>query len=245
MNLVKKSKKLKIQLLVTGNHLLKSFGETKKVIEKEGFKIDAVLPMFNENDRDDGTAMLAGMGRALVGMADIIPKLKPDLIFCGFDLGAHLAAAISGTHLNIPVSHIQGGEVSGTIDEVLRHATTKFAHVHFAATPQSAERIVRLGEDPRYVFLVGSPSLDTIKHIRYFPKNAMAQKYGFDSAKKLIIFSQHPVTTEVNDVMRQIRASVDALKTIIKKYDAEVLAIYSNSEAGGGRQLGALGETGI
>lgn len=231
--------------MVTGAHLLKGFGETKKVIEKDGFKIDAVLPIFNENDRDDGTAMLAGMGRALVGMADIIPKLKPDLIFCGFDLGAHLAGAISGMHLNIPVSHIQGGEVSGTIDEVLRHAITKFAHIHFAATPQSLKRIVRLGEDPRYVFLVGSPSLDTIKRIQYFPKNTMAQKYGFDPAKKLIIFSQHPVTTEVDDVMRQIGASIDALKTIIKKHNAEVLAIYSNSDAGGRRIVSRLKESGM
>ena len=168
MKAVQESKKLKLLLLVTGAHLLKNLGQTKKVIEDDGFKIDSTLPIFSNNDQDDGVTMVKAMGKALLGMADEVSRLKPDIIFCGFDLGAHLAAAIVGMHLNIHVAHIQGGEVSGTIDEVIRHACTKFAHLHFVASKQSARRIVMLGEDPRYVFLVGSPSLDTIRHIKYF-----------------------------------------------------------------------------
>ena len=245
IRLVQKSKKLEMRLLVAGAHLLRGLGETGRIIAKDGFKIDAVLPMFSENDRDDGTAMVAGMGRALVGMADIIPKLKPDIIFCGFDLGAHLAAAIAGMHLNIHVAHIQGGEVSGTVDEVLRHAITKFAHMHFVATPASAKRIVKLGEDPKYVFLVGSPSLDSIRSVKYFPKEIIAEKYGFDPRKKLIIFAQHPVTTEEGAVLKQIFASIEAVKYIVKKYDADALAIYSNSDAGGRRIINRLLKSGI
>ena len=195
MKAAQNSKKLEPFLLVTGIHLLKHFGETKKVIEKDGLKIDAVLPIFSENDKDDGAAMVKGMGRALMGMPDIFDKLKPDIIFSGFDIGANFAAAITGMHMNIHVCHIQGGEVSGTVDEVIRHGITKFAHIHFPATEKSARRIIRLGEDPKYVFNVGSPSLDTIKMTNYLPKKEIYKKYNLDPAKKLIIFIQHPVTT--------------------------------------------------
>lgn len=245
MKAVQKSKKLELLILVTGTHLLKNFGETKKIVESDGFKIDASFPMFGEDDRDDGVAMVKAMGRALEAMADIFPRLKPDIIFCGFDLGAHLAAAIVGMHLNIHVAHIQGGELSGTIDEVIRHACTKFAHLHFVATKQSAQRIIKLGEDPRYIFLVGSPSLDTIRHIKYFTKQKMAQKYGFDPTKKLIIFLQHPVTTEVNRVLPQIKESIKALREVNKNYNTQTVAIYSNNDAGGKCIIAELKKSGI
>ena len=245
MKAVQKSKKLKLILIVTGMHLLKSFGGTKKIIESDGFKIDAVLPIFKENDKDDGVAMVKGMGRALMGLADIFAKIKPDIVFCGFDLGAHLAAAIVGTHLNISVAHIEGGERSGTIDEIIRHACTKFSHIHFAGSKQSAERIIKLGENPRYVFCVGCPSLDTLHNIKYFPKKNICEKYNLDPSKKLIIFLQHPVTTEVDRVVQQITNSIEALKKIIKKHNAEVLAIYSNNDAGGRRIVARLKHSGI
>jgi UDP-N-acetylglucosamine 2-epimerase (non-hydrolysing)/GDP/UDP-N,N'-diacetylbacillosamine 2-epimerase (hydrolysing) len=245
MKAVQASDKLELLLLVTGAHLLKNFGETEKVITSDGFKVDAVLPIFNENDADTGTAMVKAMAKALDGMAEIIPKLNPDIIFCGFDLGAHLAAAITGMHLNIHVAHIQGGEVSGTIDEVLRHACTKFAHLHFVATEESRDRVIKLGEDPKCVFLVGSPSLDTIKNIEYHSKDLLGEKYNFDPAKKLILFLQHPVTTEIDQVEKHIEASIKAVKTIKDKYAAEVLAIYSNNDAGGRRIVCSLQESGI
>lgn len=245
MKAVQKSQKLEMQLLVTGIHLLKNFGETQKVIKSDGFKIDASLPIFTDNDIDDGSSMVKGMGRGLIGMADIFKQLKPDLVFVGFDIGANFAAAITAMHLNIHVSHIQGGEVSGTVDEVIRHAMTKFAHIHFAATQQSAERIIKLGEDPRYVFNVGSPSLDTIKNIQYYPKEEIFAKYKFDPDKKLIIFLQHPVTTEVDMVVEQINASIKAIKLIIEKHNAQALAIYSNNDAGGRRIIANLQNSGI
>jgi UDP-N-acetylglucosamine 2-epimerase (non-hydrolysing)/GDP/UDP-N,N'-diacetylbacillosamine 2-epimerase (hydrolysing) len=240
MRAVQKSKKLKLQLLVTGMHLLEDFGGTGKIIENDGFEIDAILPMFGKKDKDDGTSMVRGMGKALVGMARIFPRLKPDVIFCGFDLGAHLAAAITGAHLNIPVAHLQGGEVSGTIDEIIRHACTKFSHMHFAATDKSAERIIKLGEDSKYVFNVGSPSLNTIRSIDYFSKEKICQKYGLDHQKKLAILLHHSVTTEVDKVEWQIKTSIEAVKLAAKKYDLEVLAIYSNNDAGGRRIVQSL-----
>lgn len=245
MKAVQRSPHLQLQLVVTGMHLLKSFGETITNIEKDGFKIDAKAPIFSEEDQDDGASMIKGMGKAMIAFADIFPRLKPDIIFSGFDIGANFAAAITGMHLNVHVAHIQGGEVSGTIDEVIRHGITKFAHIHFAATKKSAERIIKLGENPKYVFNVGSPSLDTIKTIKYSSKEEMAKKYEFDPQKPLIIILQHPVTTEVDKVTSQIEITIDAVKYINNKYNTQALAIYSNNDAGGKRIVNHINSAGI
>lgn len=242
---VLESRKLGLLLLVTGMHLLKNFGETKKIIEKDGFKINATLPIFLEDDPDDGTSMVKGMGRALVGMADIFAKLKPDIIFSGFDIGANFAAAIAGMHMNIHVCHIQGGEVSGTVDEVIRHGLTKFSHIHFPATEQSVRRIIKLGENPDYIFNVGSPSLDIINQIKYLPREAILKKYGLDPSRKLIILLQHPVTTEEKLVEKQISESVEAIHFINKKHHTQSISIYSNNDAGGRRIVQRLINSGI
>lgn len=245
MRLVQKSPKLELQLVVTGVHLLKAFGETKKVLQKDGFQIAASLPVFKTTDKDDGAAMVRAFGQFVLKLTDAVEKLKPDVIFSGFDLGAHLAVAIVGMHLNIPVAHIQGGERSGTIDEVLRHALTKFAHMHFAATKESAQRIIKLGEDPKYVYLVGSPSLDTIKHISYPSKKTILAKYGINPAKPLIVFLQHPVTTEVSNVEAHIMESILATQDVAQAQGAEVLAVYSNNDAGGKRIVSRLKRSGF
>ena len=245
MKLVKASPKLKLQLVVTGVHFLKSFGETKRILEADGFRADREIPVLRASDTDDGAAMARAFGQYVLKLTDAVEKLKPDIIFCGFDLGAHLAAAVVGVHLNIPVAHIQGGERSGTIDEMLRHATTKFSHLHFVATKESRERVIKLGENPRCVFLVGSPSLDTIKSIWYGSRKNTLSKYKLDTNKPLIVFLQHPVTTEEKDVERQIRESIEALKKAKKRYDAQVFAVYSNNDAGGKRIIASLKRSGF
>lgn len=245
MKMVQTSKKLELRLVVTGTHLLKNFGETKKVIERDGFKIDAAVPMFKADGGDEGTDMVDAMGRVLQALPAVFKKLKPDIVFCGFDLDAHLAAAITAMHMNIHVAHIQGGEVSGTIDEVLRHACTKFSHLHFAATEQSRRRIIKLGENPKYVYNVGSPSLDTIHSIIYPSRAVIFKKYGLDPDKKLIILLQHPVTTEVDEVETQINQTTDAVLAINKKYNTQTLAIYSNNDAGGKRIVAHLKDSGF
>ena len=245
MKLVKKSPKLKLQLVMTGLHLSKEFGDTRKVVAADGFHVDASLPIYKKSDADDGKTMAHAFGSFVHALTDAIARLRPDVVFCGFDLGAHLAAAIVGMHLNIPVAHIQGGERSGTIDEVLRHAITKFSHIHFVATEESRRRVVKLGEDPKYVFLVGSPSLDSIHTIVYSSRDQIFRKYGLDPAKRLILFAQHPVTTEVDDVVRQIRESIGALKDIKNRNNATVVAIYSNNDSGGKRIVRELKKSGF
>lgn len=245
MKAVQKSKKLELQLLVTGIHLLKDFGETKKYIEKDGFKIDAILPMFSDNDIDDGSSMVKGLSNVLAGMPSIFKKLKPDILFAGFDIGANFASAITAMHLNIHVAHHEGGERSGTIDEVIRHAITKFSHLHFACSDESVKRIIKLGEDPKYVFNVGVPSIQTIKEIEYWDKSKIFKKYDLDKDKKLIIFLQHSVTTEVDSVEDQIRESAKAIKDVINNNKVQAIAIYPNNDAGGRRIVKFLNQSGI
>jgi len=127
----------------------------------------------------------------------------------------------------------------------LRHACTKFAHLHFAATEQSVRRLIKLGEDPRYVYNVGSPSLNTITSINYPPKKEIFEKYGLNPSKKLIIVLQHPVTTEVDDVVDQITQTIDAINVINQEHGAQALAIYSNNDAGGKRIITHLKKSSI
>ena len=121
------------------------------------------------------------------------------------------------------------------IDEILRHAITKFSHMHFVATKESRERIIKLGEDPEYIFLVGSPSIDSIKKFSYPSRKEIMEKYKLDPRKPLVLFSQHPVTTEIGLVTKQIRESIKALSYLRKKHKIQILAIYSNNDAGGKR----------
>ena len=241
----KKSKKLQPLLVVTGAHLLKKFGRTIDIIKKDGFKIAAALPIMNENDPDTPEAMAKSFGKAVIGMVGIVGRLKPDIVVAGFDLGGNLAAAITAMHMNTCVAHLEGGGVSGGIDDTLRHAITKFSHIHFPASEEARRRIIGLGENPKYVFNVGSLSMDTVKNIKYLPRSVVFKKFNLDPAKKLILFLQHPVTTEEKFAARQINESITALKLSEKKFNAQILAILGNSDAGGRRMMKELKKSGI
>ncbi len=125
--------------------------------------------MFYENEEDTSSTMTMAFGRAIFSLTKIIKSLKPDIIFSGFDLGGNFAAAIIGAHMNIHVAHLEGGEVTGTIDEPIRHAISKFAHIHFTSNEEATKRLVKMGEDRRNIFTVGNPSLDAIKSIKNQP----------------------------------------------------------------------------
>jgi|SRR3989338_4021452 len=241
----KASKRIEPLLVVAGAHLLEKLGKTKNIIRKDGFHIDEELPTLGERDPDTGEAMAKAFGRAVMGMANIITKLKPDVVCTGFDLGCNLAAAIVSMHMNIPVAHIEGGGQSGSIDEVFRHALTKFSHIHFPASAEAKKRIIRLGENPRYVFAVGSLSLDAIKKNSYMPRAKLFQRFKLNPAKKLILFLQHPVTTEVAGAKKQIQESIAALRGTTKRFDIQVFAILGNSDAGGRGMARALVRSGI
>ena len=197
---IERSKKLKYSLIVTGNHLLEDHGFTINEIKKDGIKIDYEFEMFTDNE-DSGASMSRALGIAINKIASILENQKPDLILSGFDIAANLALTIVGAHMNIPVFHIQGGEVTGTIDESIRHAMTKFAHYHFAANSDACERLIKLGEIPSHVFDVGCPSIDALLAVDDDPE--IRSKFNLKHDFFLVL--QHPVTTEYGKSSDRLR----------------------------------------
>ena len=140
--------------------------------------------------------------------------------------------------MNIPVAHIHGGEVTGTIDESIRHATTKFSHIHFAANEDSRQRLLKLGEKDKYIFNVGSPGLDAILNRDYYTKEEIFNKFNLDMSKKLIIVAQHPVTTQREQVEEQMKETMEA----IKELEEQTILIYPNADAGGREMISVINE---
>ena len=157
---------LNYDLVVTGIHLLESHGKTINEIIEGGFEVFKTVKMLEDNvDKDSGAEMTKALGRVTMGLVEAIEESKPDIILSGFDIGANLAVSIAGAHMNIPVVHIQGGEVSGTIDESIRHAVSKFSHYHLVSNNDAKNRLIKMGEIPNHVFVVGCPSIDAMLDI--------------------------------------------------------------------------------
>ena len=150
---------------------------------------------------------------------------KPDLILGGFDIGANLAVTIAGAHMNIPVAHIQGGEVTGTIDESIRHAMTKFSHFHFASNQDAVDRLIKLGELPERIFNVGCPSIDAILNTEDDPD--ILNRFGL-KLNDYFILLQHPVTSEYGESRNQILTTLSA----IKNSNVNAIIILPNNDAG-------------
>jgi UDP-hydrolysing UDP-N-acetyl-D-glucosamine 2-epimerase len=225
---ISKSKKLDYFLIVTGSHLLKEHGKTINEIKHDGFKITSTFTMFNKTEKDNGAEMTRSFGRAVIKLSNIIEKLKPDIILTGFDIGANFAATIIGAHMNIVVAHIEGGELSGTIDESIRHATSKFAHIHFTSNSNATNRLKKMGENSKYIFTVGNTSLDGIKNIKKIQKSKLEKIYRIDLSKKFIIILQHTVTSEINSVEKNFLKTIE----VIKEINIPSIVILGNSDAG-------------
>src|SRR5206468_1937512 len=211
------------------------------VIKQDGFAIAAVVPMFHEEAPDTGAEMVRAMGRVLPALVDLFEVLRPDLILSGFDIGANFAAAVAGAHMNIPVAHIQGGEVTGSIDESLRHAMSKFAHLHFPATEASGQRLIRMGEDPRHIFVVGCPSLDVVLAAPVLSKEEVLAAHELDPHRPYVVILQHPVTTEVEQAGRHMAETLAAVRNL----NLQGVLIYPNNDAGAQRIIREIRQSGI
>ncbi|MCK4816082.1 UDP-N-acetylglucosamine 2-epimerase (hydrolyzing), partial [bacterium] len=163
MKAIKEHPDLELILIVTASHLLDDFGKTIRVIKGDGFKIDSVARTVAAGE--DLISMAKSVGLCTLELPTLFDLYQPDVVLIVGDRFDALGAAISAAMMNIPLAHIQGGEVTGTIDESTRHSITKFAHIHFPATAKSAERLIKMGERPDMVFNVGCPSVDIILSI--------------------------------------------------------------------------------
>lgn len=221
------SKKLELYLIVTGMHLSKKHGSTINEIKSDGFKIYTSFEMLPK--MDSKYSMANTLGKGIISFSKIFKKIKPDINVIFGDRDEMLASAISAYHMNIPNAHIHGGDkTQGGIDEYNRHAITKISNIHFAATKKSKDRILMMGEDPRYVFLTGSPSVDEIFANKITDKYTLTKKFGVNLDGNEILLLYHPVTTQSECSGKQILNILRAVTNLNKP----IIAIAPNSDAG-------------
>lgn len=207
---------LDLQLVVTASALLDRYGNAVDVIEREGFRVDRRIYNILEGENLVTSAKSTGFG--LAEMATTLADLRPDAVVTVADRFETIANAIAAAFLNIPLVHVQGGEVTGSIDEKVRHAVTKLADLHLVASEHAAERVIRMGERPESVFVTGCPSIDVAKAALVDPRlpDDLFDRYGgvgpvFDLANGYLVVMQHPVTTEYQAARQQIEETLWAI----------------------------------
>ncbi len=202
-----------LRLAVTGAHLAPEFGDTLATIERDGFGIDAKVEMLLSSDTPVGIAKSIGLG--VIGFADALDRLRPDLLLLLGDRFEILAAAQAALIARLPVAHLCGGDVTeGAFDEAIRHAITKMAHLHFATNEPAARRLRQLGEDPRRVFTVGSPGIDCL--LRASPASAeeLARETGLDLDRPVLLVTFHPATLGDGPVLAELEELLAALAAL-------------------------------
>jgi UDP-hydrolysing UDP-N-acetyl-D-glucosamine 2-epimerase len=201
---------LQLQVIVTGMHLSPEFGLTYKLIEADGFDIDAKVEMLLSSDTPVGIAKSMGLG--LTGFADTLDRLRPDILVLLGDRYEILAAAQAALVARIPIAHIAGGDVTeGAFDEAIRHSITKMAHLHFVTNAESARRVRQLGENPAHIFNVGSPGLDFIKRVKLLDRPELEESLDFKFKENNLLITFHPVTLDMQSAAVQFQELLIAL----------------------------------
>lgn len=223
---IKRHPKLKIKVVVTGMHLMTEFGKTINEIRKDKFKIHELKVVYKY---DSKASMVNFIGELILKLAKTIEKINPDMILVLGDRAEMLAAAIVGVYLTIPVVHIQGGDVTSTVDEVTRHAITKLANIHLTATKKSAQKIIKMGEEAWRVHIVGAPALDSILHEKLLFSQQIKKKFSLNLEKPILLVIQHPVTTQIGKAAIQMKNTMEAIRNL----QLQTVLIYPNADAGG------------
>lgn len=236
MTAIRGREDLSLSVVATGMHLSPAHGNTVEDIEDDGFAVDRRVHMLVEGD--SGTTMAKSLGVGIAGLADALADLAPDLVLVLGDRDEAFAAGVAAAHATVPVAHVHGGDsMDGAIvDDSIRHALTKFAHLHFPVSADSADRIERLGEEPWRISTCGAPGLDAIREGQYATPETVATRYDLDLDQPIVLAVQHPVTTAPAAAGDQLRETLAALDAV----DAQVLLVYPNSDAGGRRMIEAI-----
>jgi UDP-hydrolysing UDP-N-acetyl-D-glucosamine 2-epimerase len=223
---------LQLQLVVGASALLDRYGSVTELIESDGFEPDEKVFMLIEGETPATMAKSTGLG--LLELPTAFERLEPDVVITVGDRFETMSTALAATYMNIPLAHTMGGEVSGNIDESIRHAVTKFAHVHFPASKGAAERIVRLGEDPGCVHVVGCPRMDLVAEVLRDGGDGLSELFEtgvggrFSLDEPFLIVSQHPVTTEYGEGKQQIQETLRAVQEI----GVPAIVLWPNADAG-------------
>ncbi len=216
---IQKHPQLNLQLIVSGSALLAKYGSAVDFIRADGFEPTAEIYHMIEGGTLLSSAKSTGL--AVIEIASELNRLQPDALITIADRYETLATAIAASYLNIPVVHIQGGEITGSIDEKVRHAVTKLSNLHFVSTQEAKRRVIAMGENPNSVYVTGCPSIDLAKQVLQNPQIDFNpfQKYGgvgdiFDLNEDYIVVMQHPITTEYTEANTQTRSTLSAIRRL-------------------------------
>lgn len=243
MKAVREHSGLELQVVVGGSHLLERYGMTVHDIEHDGFHICERVQTVLEGTSPETMAKSAGL--SIIELTTCFQRMQPDVLVVVGDRYDMFPAVVTASYLNIPIAHIQGGEKTGTLDESIRHAATKFSHIHFPATKQGRDLIIQMGEDPGRVFVTGCPSIDMLLSVpvidkrELFKMEPMPSKTGRpspDFRQDYILCIQHPVTTEYGKAFEQMEHTLGALRRV----GMQTLLIYPNLDAGSDDMIAAL-----
>lgn len=230
---------LDLQLVVTGAHLSDAYGYTVDEIHNDGFVVAEEIESLINSDQD--SARVKGLGIQLQGLVQTASRINPDWFLVLGDREESITTALVGAYMNIPVAHVGGGDrVIGNVDDQVRHAVTKLAHLHFATNQESGDRIIRLGEQPFRVHNVGNPGLDRLLSVPRLSTEELSTRLGFSiiDGEPLLVVIQHAISTEIDDAYRQMRQTLEAvadlgLKTVLS---------YPNTDPGGQQMIRAIRE---
>jgi len=226
---IQRDPELTLQLIVTGSHLSEQFGRTVDQIRSDAVPIAAEVPMIAADDSD--WAMARSTGDGVIGIADALKRLDPDIIVMPGDRFEILAAASAAMLMGVPIAHLHGGEVTeGAVDESIRHAVSKMASIHFVSAEPYRARLMRMGEDPGRVHVVGAPGLDHFTRTRLPARQEMLQSVGLDPAKPFLLVTYHPATrgdAVPFDAVQQLTQALDRFP------DYQLLITKANADAGG------------
>lgn len=228
---IKEREDLDLLLIIGASALLHRYGEVHKVIKEDGFQPNASVYSIVEGETPATMAKSTGM--AIMELSSLFEHLKPDIVITVADRFETMATAVAASYMNICLGHTQGGEVTGSIDESVRHAVTKLSHLHFAATERSMEYIIRMGEDPDTVFCTGCPAIDLVANIDLSLPEGLFKRYkgtgpDLDQTRPYLVVLQHPVTTEYGKGFSQINETLRAISTI----RMQTVWLWPNVDAG-------------
>lgn len=223
---------LDYRLIVSGAHLDPNFGRTLQEIEEDGFTIHTEVKIDMDQDTLHATAQAIGTG--VLSMSNALSELRPDMLVVYADRFEGFAAVIAGTQMNVPTAHIEGGDLTegGALDDSVRHAMSKLAHLHFTTNQQSSNRILAMGEEDWRVHTVGFPAIDLIEMAKYAAPDELVQRYGLDLSRPVVVFTQHSVTTEFDQAAAQVEPSIAAMERLAGE-GVQVILTYPNNDAGG------------
>ena len=230
---------LDYSILAGGTHVAQDFGETLAEIEADGFRIHQRLrvPVRPESRASTAQSIADGIQQVSCILSDLVP----DFLVVYGDRFESFAAVVAATQMNIAVAHIEGGDYTegGALDDSVRHAMTKLAHLHFTTNAQAAERVLRLGEEPWRVFNVGFPTLDLARQSIFTSPAELAVEFDFDLARPTVLFCQHPIASEHDEAVEQLRPALETLCRLASE-GFQIIITYPNNDAGGASMIEEL-----